>query len=183
MSNPTLDILVVPTYNTKTMGIADASVYPDGFIIQAPTLEVVVPGFGLASVPFTPNDFNIINSTIVGLTTSLEPSLPLPDGAYTLRYSVTPAFQNFVEKTIYRVDQLLERFDEVFMRLDMMECDGAIKKQTKVQLSSIYLLIQGAMSAANNCATDTANILYMQASKQLSYLTKNNCGCSGNNFF
>jgi len=183
MSNLKLDILVVPTYNTKTLGVADASEYPNDFVIQAPTLEITVPGFGVATIPFVPNDFNIINSTIVGLTTTDEVLLPLPDGLYKLRYSVTPAYENNVEKTIFRVDQLLERFDVVFMRLDMMECDSAIKKQTKIELNYIYLLIQGAMSAANNCATDVANKLYIQASKKIAQLVKNNCGCSGNNYF
>ena len=182
MSELKLDILVVPTYDTKTMGIADSSVYPTDFTIQAPTLEVTVPGFGIATIPFIPNDFNVLNSTIVGLTTSLEPSLPLPDGAYTLRYSITPAFENNVEKTIYRVDQLLERFDEVFMKLDMMECDSTVKKQSTVELTRIYLLVQGSMSTANNCAIDAANNLYIQASKKISQLIKNNCGCSGNNY-
>jgi CRISPR/Cas system endoribonuclease Cas6 (RAMP superfamily) len=36
--------------------------------------------------------------------------------------------------------------------IDMMECDRAIKEQSFVTLSTIYLFIQGAIAAANNCA-------------------------------
>jgi hypothetical protein len=74
------------------------------------------------------------------------------------------------------------RFDEVFMQLDMMECDGAIKKQAKVNLNSIYYFIQGAIAAANNCANEKAEKLYEQASKMLDNMIANNCGCTGINY-
>ena len=81
-----------------------------------------------------------------------------------------------------RVDKLQQRFDEAFMKLDMMECDRAIKTQSKVELNSIYFFIQGAIAAANNCAIVEANKLYNQADKQLNTFMRNNCGCSGNNY-
>jgi hypothetical protein len=182
MADLRLDILVVPTYNSKTLAIMDASTYPDSPPIQSPTIEITIPGFGIATLPFVPNEFNIFNSSNLGLTSPLDEPLPLPDGLYTLNYNITPAYENYVIKTIYRVEQLQEKFDQVFMQLDMMECDQPIKKQSKVELNSIYFLIQGAIAAANNCATDTANKLYIQASKQLSYLINKNCGCTGTNY-
>lgn len=182
MADLNLDILVIPTYNTKTLGIADISTYPDTPPVESPTIEITIPGFGLVSVPFVPNDFNVFNSTILELTAIGEDLLPIPDGVYTLTYSVTPAYENYVTKTILRVEQLQEKFDEAFMKLDMMECDLAIKKQSKVQLNTIYFLIQGAIAAANNCAVEVSNKLYLEASKQLNYFTKNNCGCSGTNY-
>ena len=68
------------------------------------------------------------------------------------------------------------------MRLDMMECDLAIKTQSKVELNSIYFFIQGAIAAANNCAIIDANKLYRQADRLLSNFMKNDCGCSGINY-
>ena len=68
------------------------------------------------------------------------------------------------------------------MKLDMMECDSAIRTQSKVTLNSIWYLIQGSIAAANNCAIDTANKLYIQANRQLDYFIANQCGCSGNNY-
>jgi len=178
----TLDILVLPTYNKLTLGIADASTYPTSPAVQSPTLVVGVPGFEDVSIPFNINDFNIINSATLGLSEVGGELVPLPDGVYTLNYSVTPAYSNYVNKTIIRVEQLQERFDNAFMQLDMMECDMAIKKQDKVDLSSIYFLIQGSIAAANNCAVDTSNKLYNQASKMLNNFMKNGCRCSGNNY-
>lgn len=182
MANLKLDILVIPTYNTKTLAVGDISTYPTSPPIQSPTIEITIPGFGLVSLPFTPEEFNVFNSGILEITAPGEDLTPIPDGLYTLTYSVAPAYENYVTKTIMRVDKLQEEFDKAFMKLDMMECDGAIKKQAKVELSTIYCLIGGSIAAANNCAIDTANKLYLQASKQLTNLNKRNCGCSENNY-
>jgi len=179
----TLDILVIPTYNTLTLGVADASTYDtDPPVVSSPTIEITMPGFVPVSLPFNVNDFNIFNSASLGLSVVGDPLIPLPDGIYTLTYSVAPAYENFVTKTIIRVEQLQEKFDNAFMKLDMMECDLAIKTQAKVDLNSIYYMIQGSIAAANNCAVDTSNKLYVQANKMLNNFIKTNCGCSGNNY-
>ena len=180
----TLDFVVINTFNTKTLGIADISTYDtDPPVVVAPTMEITIPGFDLpVSIPFVPNDFNIYNSIILGLSAVGEALQPLPDGVYFMKYSVAPAYLNFVEKNIMRTDQIQEKFDSAFMKLDMMECDSAIRTQSKVDLNSIYYLIQGSIAAANNCAIDTANKLYAQADRQLNYFISNNCGCSGNNY-
>jgi hypothetical protein len=98
-----------------------------------------------------------------------------------LKYSVAPAYENFVEHSIIRVDKLQEKFDQAFMTLDMMECDRAIKEQSFVTLSTIYLFIQGAIAAANNCATIEANNLYKQANTALDHFIRKIVGCSGTN--
>ena len=93
MADLKLDILVIPTYNLETLGIADASTYPDSPAVTSPTITLTVPGFGEVSLPFNTNDFNIFNSASLGITSVGDPLLPLPDGVYFLRYSVTPAYQ------------------------------------------------------------------------------------------
>jgi hypothetical protein len=182
MADLKLDFLVIPTYNVQTLGIADASTYPPAPPVSAPTIEIDVPGFGLVSLPFNINDFNIYTSASLGITAVGDPLLPIPDGVYYIKYSVAPAYQNFVQKTIMRVDQLQEKFDSAFMKLDMMECDAAIRKQQMVDLNSIYYFIQGSIAAANNCAVDTANKLYNQANKMLNQFIANKCNCYGNNY-
>lgn len=177
-----LDFLVVPTYNTLTMGIIDASTYPDNPpVVTSPTLEITPPGFDVAVIPFEVDDYNVITSSNLGIT-SVGVNQPLPDGVYHIKYSIAPANVNFVEKSIMRTDRIQEKFDEAFMKLDMMECDGAIKRQSKENLLSIYFFIQGAIAAANNCALVEANKLYTQADRMLTNFMNNNCGCSGNNY-
>ena len=164
----TLDFLVINTYNTKTLGIADISVYDtDPPNVSSPTMEITVPGFTTpVSIPFNVQDFNVYNSIILGLS-PFPVQDPLPDGVYKMKYSVAPAASNFVEKNIMRTEVIQEKFDNAFMKLDMMECDSAIRTQAKVTLNSIWYLIQGSIAAANNCAIDTANKLYTQANRQI----------------
>lgn len=177
-----LDLLVLPTYTTMTMGVLDATIYPDeNPIVANPTLYISVPGFDEVTLPFTIQELNLINSTDLGITVAgFEEALP--DGIYYLRFTIEPPEEFFVEKTIVRVDNLQEKFDKAFLGLDMMECDRAIKQQSMVQLNSIYLFIQGAISAANNCAANQAMKLYNQADRMLDHFLNSNCGCSSNNF-
>jgi len=174
-----LNILVIDTHDSKLLGIADASTYTSG--PASPTISITVPGFDAIVLPFVPNDFNIFNSATLGLS-AVGVSNPLPDGIYYLTYSVAPALTTFVNKTIMRVDRIQEKFDNAFMKLDMMECDLMIKQQSKVELNSIYYFIQGSIAAANNCAVATSNKLYMQANLMLDNFIRNNCGCSGTNY-
>jgi hypothetical protein len=179
----TLDFLVINTYDTKTLGIADTSIY-DSYppVVVAPTMSITVPGFtSPVAIPFIPDSFNVYNSATLGLSTYPD-TIPLPDGIYYMVYTVDPALTYNVEKNIMRTALIQEKFDGAFMKLDMMECDSAIRTQAKVVLSSINFMIQGSIAAANNCAVDTANKLYMQANRQLDYFIANQCGCTGNNY-
>lgn len=183
MADLRLDILVLPTYNTLTLGIADASTYPnDPPIVSSPTIEIDIPSIGVVYLPFVVNEFNIFNSTTLGITTIDEDLQSLPDGIYLFKYTVAPAYINYVSKSFMRVDKLQEKFDSAFMKLDMMECDQLIKKQAKVDLNTIYLYIQGSIAAANNCATTQSTKLYIHADKMLDNFISANCGCSGNNY-
>jgi hypothetical protein len=180
MSNISLDFVVVPTYNLSTLMVVDASSYPSP-LPSDPTIEVKAPGFDVAIIPFNMNGYNIFTSSNLGIT-PVGVNDPLPDGIYHIKYSVAPAFENFVEKSIMRVDKLQEKFDEAFMKLDVMQCDGAVRKQAKEELNTIYFFIQASISSANNCAIVESIKLYNQAEKLLNSFIKRDCGCSGNNY-
>lgn len=182
MSTLSLDIIVLPTYNSYTMAVMDNSTYPTSPpVVVSPTLEIQVPGFPTVMKDFVVLTPNIFNSTDLGITEEGY-EVPIPDGIYHLKYTVNPAFTYYVEKSIFRVDLLQEKFDELFMQLDMMECDKAIKAQSKVNLNTIWFYIQGAIAAANNCANVQAEKLYEQASKMIDNLIADDCGCYGSNF-
>jgi hypothetical protein len=182
MADLKLDILVLPTYNVLTLGIADASTYPDDPpIVVSPTIEITVPNFGLVVLPFVVNDFNLFNSASLEIT-EVGINQPLPDGIYKLRYSIAPAYENYVDKTIMRTEKIQEKFDRAFLQLDLIECDRAIKTQSSVTLNTINFFIQGSIAAANNCAEYESNKLYTQANNMLDSFLKSNCGCSGNNY-
>lgn len=181
-ANLQLDIITPPSYNVNLLNITDASVYPtEPAVVSAPSIEITVPGFGKQFLPFVPNKANIFASDTLGIT-EIGIKEPLPDGLYYLKYSVAPAYKYFVERTIMRVDKLQEKFDNAFLKLNIMECDGALKTQSSVTLNTINFFIQGALAAANNCSEQEALKLYNQANKMLDSFVKKNCGCSGTNY-
>jgi hypothetical protein len=119
MAELKLDLLVIPTYSKYTLGVADASTYPtDPPSVSSATIEVTVPGFGTILKPFSVQDFNVFTMSNLGLV-PVGSQQPLPDGIYRLKYSVAPAYENYVEKSIMRIEQLQEKFDEAFMKLDI----------------------------------------------------------------
>jgi len=182
MADLKLDILVIPTYSTFSLGVMDASTYPtDPPNVSSPSIKITVPGFGNTILPFDVNAFNLYTTANLGIT-EVGSEQPLPDGIYRLRYSVSPANVNYVEKTIMRTEKIQEKFNRAFLQLDLMECDGAIKTQSSVTLNSINFFIQGSIAAGNNCAEYEANKLYTQADNMLNSFLKSNCGCSGNNY-
>jgi len=177
-----LDFVVIPTNTINTLALQDNSTYPDDPpVVSAPTIEITVPAFSTVSLPFVVEGYNGFNSGSLGIT-AVGVYEPLPDGIYHFKYSIAPAYENYVEKSFLRTDALQMRFDEAFMTLDMMECDMAIKKQSFVDLMSIYFFIQGAIAAANNCAEVEAIKLYKQADRMLTTFINHDCGCSGTNY-
>lgn len=182
MATLKLKIVTLDTHDVYSICVTDASVYPiNPPVVTNPILLATAPGFPAVSLPFSVLENNILTSDILGITATGDLQ-PLPDGIYHFSYSISPSATYFDTISIMRVDRLQEKFDKVFMTLDMMECDRAIKTQAKVNLNTVYLLIQGAIAAANECATIEANKLYDKASSMLNSMLKRNCGCSGNNF-
>jgi hypothetical protein len=183
----TLNFLVINTYSTLTLGVADTSTYASGptgatMVVTLPAGSTTLTGGTTVSIPFTPNDYNVFNSATLQLSAVGAALISLPDGVYGLTYSIATPSATPANKSIMRTDKIQEKFDNAFMKLDMMECDMAIKTQQKVTLSSIYFLIQGSIAAANNSALTQSRKLYQQADMMLNNFLKNNCGCSGNNY-
>lgn len=178
-TNITLDILLVETYSAYALTIADFSTYPPLYTPVSPTIQIRGGGWPTTTLTFTPKSINVYDSQDLGWIVTGDDLVPLPDGIYNIKYTINPATQYFVEKTFLRTYHLQEKFNAAFMKLDMMECDNAIKKQQKVELDSIYYFIQGAIAAANNCAETQATKLYNQANKMLENFITNKCNCNG----
>lgn len=187
MADLKLDILVVPTYSSLTLGVMDISTYPPYPPVSGATISICVPGFNEVILPFDVGVFNLYTSANLGIT-EIGDDQPLPDGIYRLRYSVSPSWYFppntilFVDKSIMRTEKIQEKFDRAFLQLDLMECDRAIKTQSTVTLNTINFFIQGSIAAANNCADFESNKLYRQADMMLDNFLRNNCGCTGTNY-
>lgn len=171
---PILDILVLDTNSKYTLGIADISTYPTGFNISSPTIEITPPGYMMESIIFVPRTIQMFDSGTLGISCGDGCSkTPIPDGVYKIRYSVYPNYKYTVTKSIIRVDELVEKFDKVYIQLGT--CDTQYENQLRNQMHAIWAYINEAIAAANNCMEKQAMELYRKASSAIDNLLKNKC--------
>lgn len=175
MADPILSIFPVETFDINLLAIKDISSYPQNYNIISPFLQVEVPSFGSVNVNFTPNEINVLNSSILGITKPNTPLTSLPDGVYTFKYSINPAYKFNVSKTLLRVDRLYKKFDETFLAIQSSVCDVQMARIQRMQLNEIEWYIQGAISSANRCATGQAMELYRKASSLIDKLNSKCC--------
>jgi len=173
-----LDLNIINTHNIKTIGIADASVYPENFIITSPTLEITPPGYPKVNLPFVAKSVNIFNSNNLLITNCvLSEALlsTLPDGFYKVKYSIQPALTNYVEKSFFRIDSLKCKYTKAHLSIDIgcEICDS--KDATKKLLQKVRLLLDGVIASANECDEDSAMRKYKQAANILKSFK--NCDC------
>lgn len=173
-----LDIVILDTHSDLYLAIGDASWYATGFNVTVPSISITPPGCTTTTVSFVPKGVQVYNSYTLGLTS--DPAtcnfMSLPDGLYTIIYSIYPSQTYSVTKNFLRVDRLYTLVDAAFLKLDMMVCDESLKKQLKDQIDLIEFYIQGAIAAANNCSLNLATQLYTKALNLTnSFVNSQNC--------
>lgn len=168
-TTPVLNLTIFDSHNKKLLVIGDSSFYPTGYNIVNPTVQITIPGYGVKTLTFTERTINIYNSNDLGITCDVDTCdlVDIPDGVYTLKYSISPAYKWNVTNTFFRVDGIYAKFDEKFLNLQMFSCDGQLKRNQKMVLDEIEYYIQGAISAANRCSIDLAVQLYNKANTLL----------------
>lgn len=175
MATPTLDLIFLDSHSAKHLVIGDSSNYSN-YTVSTPTIEITLPNTGTKSLTFVAGSIQLYDSNTLGITCGAEcDTVDLPDGIWTIKYSIYPAFRNYVQKTFLRVDQLLAKFDTAYVKLDFMNCDQQIKKQNKDFLFTIQEYISGAIAAANKCANKLAMQMYRKANEQLDNYINNHC--------
>lgn len=167
-----LDLAYLDTHRADSFAIADISRYPTGFNQVNPTIEITVPGFSPKSIVFVPSSIQVYTSNTLGITCDDCPTSNLPDGIYKVKYTLTPAYQYYVEKSFIRTNIIYSKLDEYFLKLDFMQCNQAIKEEDKKALDTIEFYIEGAVAAANKCLDTKAMELYNLANDMLKHLSK-----------
>lgn len=168
----TLDLTIFNTYQSTSLGIIDVSLY-DGNIIN-PSLEITPPGFPKVNVEFTPDNINIYNS--IHLLPNCDSEIPLPDGIYTIKYSIQPNQINYVEKSFIRVEEIKCKYQKILLAVDNnCSCNTSGASDLKRQLRSIKLLIEGSIASTNNCDYKTATEMYRKAYSLLDKLKICDC--------
>jgi len=171
-----LDILPIDTHDVYTLGLADISHYAQGITIVDPTLQIWPPGYDKVTIPFTAKNVTIYNSNLLGLSCADEDCglVPLPDGIWKIKYSISPHFQYVVDKTFIRTVKIEQIWGEAFLSVDLF-CNSRVDAKSKAELDEVWFLIQGAIAEANRCNDSEAMNKYRLAMSMLKVFKKNQC--------
>lgn len=181
MAVPILNIDYLQEKNSLTkLYVADMSTYngyvtyTDGAWTHSPTLEITAPGFTKVALDFVPNSVNIFNAS--NLNINCDSDSTLPDGVYTIRYSISPSSVYNIEKTFIRVVAIKCKFSRLFLGVTMdCACGQSKQTQLKAQLRDIKEMIEGAIASSNQGDIDSAMDLYNLADKALDRIQPCNC--------
>lgn len=175
MTSISLDIILIDTFNPFNIAVGDMTVYPSGYNVIGPSIQITPPNFNSVVLDFTPRSVNLYDSFALGITCEGQDKVKLPDGLYTFKYTFTPAYTYFVEKTFMKVDGILEMLDSLFISLDISQCDKLISDSDSRKLSDINMYIQFAIAAANKCSNKSAVQSYQKAVHLVNQYNKSHC--------
>jgi hypothetical protein len=167
-----LSLEVPDTNNCSVFRVLDTSIYDEHVPITCPKLEITSPGFNEPVVIDVLQGFNLIlNGCTLGLQTSGcgTTSERLPDGIYTLKYSVSPNDKVFVEYHYLRVCQTLNKYYNELCKLELAACEPEPDiKDALNELRLIKSYIDAAKAKVEQCsALQQGMDLFMYAQSRL----------------
>jgi hypothetical protein len=171
-----LSLELPETNNVKVLRITDTSLYADDLPIGNATLRIIAPGFNLPVVIEAVPRFNYVLS---GCTLGLqrhgcgEHVMPIPDGIYTIRYSVSPHDKVFVEYSHLRTVQTMNKYFNLLSQLEMAGCEPEPDVKEKLnELRLIRSFIDAAKAKVEYAHEPEAGMeLLLYAQKRLNKLS------------
>jgi hypothetical protein len=173
--------------NDWSITIQDISVYAELIPISCPTLQILVPGFVLATtvnedtqpVPLAPQFIRTFTACDLNLQSESCGTRfdCLPDGIYVIRYSVSPNDLVYVEYNHLRMVQSLQKWNDKLCELDLAPCDPPeTKKLIFAELMEIKGYFDAAKNAVENCLNPNKGTeLFNYANKRLDKLNCQTC--------
>lgn len=180
MANHVLSLEVPTTMNNCILPINDTSVYSPLIPITCETLNVTVPGFSYSNqIDVTSGFSQILTACDLQLQSAGcgETYLPLPDGVYIIKYSVSPNDLVYVEYNHLRITQALIRYNKALCDLDLAACDPPAKIKEKLEkLRLIKMYLEAAKAKVEYCHEPQKGMsLYNYAIKLLNKFECINC--------
>jgi hypothetical protein len=170
-----LSLEVPDTNNCSVFRIFDTSIYDEHVPVTCLRLEITSPGFNQPVViegDTITEGFNLVlNGCTLGIQTSNcgNTSERLPDGIYTIRYSVSPNDKVFVEYHYLRACMILNKYFNQLCKLEMAACEPTadVKDQLE-ELRLIKSFIDAAKAKVEQCDDLQEGMeLFMYAQKRL----------------
>lgn len=185
-----LSLEVPDTNNCSVFRVVDTSIYDEHVPVTCPKLEITSPGFNepvvidvvLSEDPTTnaPINFSyILNGCTLGIQTSGcgQYSERLPDGIYTLKYSVSPNDKVFVEYYYLRTCMTDNKYFNELCKLELAACEP--DAEVKAQLNELRLIrsfIDAAKAKVEQCNDLQEGIeLLFYAQKRLQKYADGSC--------
>ena len=170
MGKHILSVDIIPTNNDQVMHLFDTSFYAEGLTVTCSRLEIYVPGFNTPRLLEPVKDFNLsINATTLDLVSPELGYLPaLPDGVYTIKYSVSPNEYVFTVFNHFRVTTFQKELLKERCALNLNVCapsEDVVESLKKIQEIENYLLAAVASVEVCNEDPDKGIILFSYAKK------------------
>ena len=129
-----LNLYIPETFNIETIRIEDNSIYEE--TVLNPILEIKAPSgknFQIYNNPFICKSvtYSCIDLKLcaVGCSTALA---CLPDGVYSIRYSVNPNLQTMVEFNHFRTTTIMKRYITTCCKFTSKKCDYKKSEYKKI---------------------------------------------------
>lgn len=176
MVQSSLIVQEIPSTDCRFLRLADASIYLNATTVENAILEITPPDSSCPVIfNVTPYFNNVYNSVNLKLTNTL---VSLPDGIYTIDYSINP---NLKTKTTYKIlknCKLVNKYLRIVSEFLVEECSISEKclEETKKQLIWIKELIDSSKYLVENSdKTKEGLFLYKEANKLLDKLNIHKC--------
>lgn len=175
-----LDIYIEKILNPKLLIVKDASWYNPDIAVTNAKLDLQYPNSSdYVNIPVGKNFTYVINSNTIGLTnvTRADALSELPDGLWTIKYSICPNDELFVEYTFLRNVKQLIKFHNLYCQIEIEKCNKKNYLEDLKTIRSIKDIIDAAQYMADDCGKyEKAIELYDYADGLLDEFTKD-CKC------
>jgi hypothetical protein len=150
-----LSLEVPDTNNCSVFRVIDTSIYSENVPVTCSKLEITSPGFNEPVTIEVIKGFNLIlNGCTLGIQSGGcgQVSENLPDGIYTIRYSVSPNDKVYVEYHYLRVCMITNKYFHELCKLELAACEPeADIKEQLAELRLIKSYIDAAKAKVEQC--------------------------------
>lgn len=162
MNKHVLSLDVPETLNTKILRIADTSIYSSVLEVACPILQILTPGaVDAISITTVAGGEKIITACDLELQlTDCDTTLTeLPDGIYSIRYSVAPNDKVYVEYSHLRMSKALKLYYDIFCSVTLSGCEPLKDEKDKLSTLRLYrAMLDGAKAKVEYCHTPDEGI-------------------------
>jgi hypothetical protein len=162
--------------------IVDASIYAEGLPVTCGNLQIYMPGFtnpvSISDETVETGNFALnLNAETLGLIPSSGSTvMELPDGLYTVKYSVCPIEDIYVQYYHLRMTCTMNSYYREICKVQLQNCEPTPEQHQKMHdLRYIKMFLDAAKAKAEYCHSPKDAIDMFEYAKKL--LKKYQSGC------